>query len=251
MEKFKEKVLKTVGKIRKGEFLTYKETARLSGNEKAQRAIGNILSKNRNPEIPCHRVIRNDGIIGSYYGQKNLAWQKLALLLRDEAVAVMPTDTIYGICASAFSKTAIQKIYKLRKRNSGKPMIILISDFNDLKTLGIKPSVTEMKILKKIWPGKTSVILKCPSEKFKYLHRGTKTLAVRMPKNNFLKRVIKISGPIVAPSANWEGKKPAGTITEARKYFKDKVVYYNAGKISGKPSSLIKIKNGNIEFLRK
>lgn len=63
---FKEKVLEIVRKIPKGSVLTYQEVAKRSGNEKASRAVGNILNKNYDLKIPCHRVIRSDGRIGGY-----------------------------------------------------------------------------------------------------------------------------------------------------------------------------------------
>ena len=63
---FTEKVYKIVIKIPKGKVLTYKEVAHLAGNEKASRAVGNILHKNYDPKIPCHRVIRSDGKLGGY-----------------------------------------------------------------------------------------------------------------------------------------------------------------------------------------
>lgn len=63
---FREKVLEVVSKIPKGKTLTYKEVAKLAGSEKAFRAVGNILNKNYNPNIPCHRVIRSDGKTGGY-----------------------------------------------------------------------------------------------------------------------------------------------------------------------------------------
>ena len=66
MKTFKEKVLEIVKKIPKGKTLTYKEVARRAGSLKAFRAVGNILNKNFNPQIPCHRVIRSDGKIGGY-----------------------------------------------------------------------------------------------------------------------------------------------------------------------------------------
>ena len=65
-KKFKEKVLKIVSQIPKGKTLSYKEVAFLSGNSLAFRAVGNILKKNYNNSIPCHRVIRSDGSIGGY-----------------------------------------------------------------------------------------------------------------------------------------------------------------------------------------
>ncbi|MDD5696529.1 MAG: MGMT family protein [Candidatus Pacebacteria bacterium] len=66
METFKDKVLKVVERIKRGEVLSYKEVARRAGRPKACRVVGNILSKNFNPKIPCHRVIRSDGRIGGY-----------------------------------------------------------------------------------------------------------------------------------------------------------------------------------------
>lgn len=66
MKNFTQKVHDVVKKIPKGSVLTYKEVAKKAGNEKACRAVGNILNKNFDPEIPCHRVIRSDGKLGGY-----------------------------------------------------------------------------------------------------------------------------------------------------------------------------------------
>jgi len=66
MQTFKDKVLKEVEGIKRGEVLSYKEVARRAGRPKAYRAVGNILAKNFNPKVPCHRVIRSDGRIGGY-----------------------------------------------------------------------------------------------------------------------------------------------------------------------------------------
>lgn len=63
---FKNKVLKIVSKIPKGETLTYREVALKAGRSGAYRAVGNILNKNYDPKIPCHRVIKSNGEIGGY-----------------------------------------------------------------------------------------------------------------------------------------------------------------------------------------
>lgn len=65
-ESFQEKVYAVVKKIPKGQVLTYKEVAKKIGNPKAFRAVGNILNKNFDPQVPCHRVIRSDGKLGGY-----------------------------------------------------------------------------------------------------------------------------------------------------------------------------------------
>jgi len=63
---FKTRVHQIVAKIPVGQVLTYKQVAELAGSPKAARAVGNILNKNRNPLVPCHRVIRSDGQIGGF-----------------------------------------------------------------------------------------------------------------------------------------------------------------------------------------
>ena len=63
---FGARVYAVVQTIKKGRTLTYGEVARLAGNPRAARAVGTILSKNWDPAIPCHRVIRADGGMGGY-----------------------------------------------------------------------------------------------------------------------------------------------------------------------------------------
>ncbi|WKZ26725.1 MAG: MGMT family protein [Candidatus Paceibacterota bacterium] len=75
--KFKERVLKIVSKIPKGKTLTYKEVARKAQSPRAFRAVGNILNKNYDPKIPCHRVIKSNGEIGEYNRGKKLKVFKL------------------------------------------------------------------------------------------------------------------------------------------------------------------------------
>jgi O-6-methylguanine DNA methyltransferase len=65
---FAVKVYGIVRKIPVGQVLTYKQVAILAGSPNAYRAVGNILNKNHNPKIPCHRVIRSDGKTGGYNG---------------------------------------------------------------------------------------------------------------------------------------------------------------------------------------
>lgn len=80
---FAEKVYKMVKKIPRGKVLTYKEVARRVGSQRAWRAVGNILNKNRDPKIPCHRVIKSDGKIGGY---KNGIKKKTSLLKKEGVI---------------------------------------------------------------------------------------------------------------------------------------------------------------------
>jgi len=66
MQSFTEKVIAIVKAIPKGKTMTYKEVARKAGSPDASRAVGSIMKANYNPSIPCHRVVRSDGITGEY-----------------------------------------------------------------------------------------------------------------------------------------------------------------------------------------
>jgi L-threonylcarbamoyladenylate synthase len=173
-------------------------------------------------------------------------------------IGVMPTDTIYGIVASAFDPKVVARIYGLRRRNFKKPMVILIGSLGDLKLFGIRLDMKTRRVIKKWWPGKVSVVLKAAGNKrcaagkrFKYLHRGTGTLAFRMPKPAWLRKFLRKTGPLVAPSANLEGEPPAKTVREARKYFGGKADFYlDGGTLVSEPSTLVRIEKGKAVVLR-
>lgn len=176
----------------------------------------------------------------------------VAPILLAGSVGVIPTDTLYGLVGSALKKETVERIYKLRKRDLKKPMIILISSLDDIDAFGVSVTAAQKKILKKLWPGKVSVVLACNSKNMEHLLRGGKTLALRMPDDKDLLQLLKKSGPLVAPSANLAGEKAAETYEEAREYFGDKIDFYvDAGKFASKPSTIIQLgENGEIKILR-
>lgn len=77
---FKEKVFEIVRNIPRGEVLTYKDVAKKAGSPKAFRAAGNVLNKNKDPNVPCHRIIRSDGRVGGYSRGKR---EKIKLLEKE------------------------------------------------------------------------------------------------------------------------------------------------------------------------
>lgn len=177
--------------------------------------------------------------------------QTLSQKLKQGEIAIIPTDTIYGLSTNALLKDSVAEIYRIKGRASEKPMIILISKISDLALFNIKIDKDTKKILEKIWPGKVSIILPCNSKKFHYLHRGTDSLAFRLPAKTNLVNLLKITGPLVSTSANPEGLPPAETIAKAKEYFEKEIsIYINERTLNSSPSTLIKIKDGKIEILR-
>lgn len=177
--------------------------------------------------------------------------KEIAGVLKNGGIAVIPTDTIYGIVGHAASKIAVERIYKLRRRTSSKPMIILAASVEQIADLGTKVTSKQKAIFKKLWPNPVSIVLDCPSRKLSYLHRGKKSLAFRIPNNEFLLSLLKLSGPLVAPSANFEGGKPAINIEEAKNYFKDSVpLYVDTGQLNSPPSTVVKLEKNKFILLR-
>lgn len=171
-------------------------------------------------------------------------------------VIVYPTDTIYGLGCLATNKKAIKIIFKIKGREKGKPLLILVSNFNMLKKY-CRISKEQEKHLKRTWKSAkaTSVILRkkrnLPSE----LTGGQKTIAVRLPKSKFLLKILSgVGQPIVSTSLNKSGEKNLESVRGLGNYFKkfkpDLVI--DAGVIKNKPSRLIDARDiGNIKVLRK
>lgn len=178
----------------------------------------------------------------------------LAEILLQEKIAVIAIDTLYGIVGRAFSESVVERIYEVKGRDENKPFIILIPTIETLKDFGIVLSEKETEKIETLWPGSVTIILPLPLdriERFSYLHRGTKTLAFRMPDKSELIELLKETGPLVAPSANPQGMPPATTIAEARTYFGEMVNHYeDAGRVEGEPSTIISFQKGEMTVIR-
>ena len=179
---------------------------------------------------------------------------QLSKIIKKGGIGIIPTDTIYGIVGSAFSKKAVERIYLARKRDLKKPCIVLISSHKDLEKFGIKPSAEEVKIFKKMWPGPISIVFETKLKKLSYLHRGTNSIAFRVPNNKYLLALLKKSGPLIAPSANLAGQKPAKSASEALEIFGDQIDFYVDEGVVGKTkiSTLVNIdlKRRELHILR-
>jgi L-threonylcarbamoyladenylate synthase len=176
--------------------------------------------------------------------------KKYTDLLIHGGIGIIATDTIYGIVGQALTPATVQRIYIVKKRTPTKPFIILISNLSELDSFGITIDETVQTAVNTYWPGPVSIILDCPHDDFEYLHRGTKTLAFRMPAKSELHDLITLTGPLVAPSANPEGFTPSATIDEAKAYFNNEVDFYYEGTVHTKPSKIIRITNGHEVIIR-
>lgn len=173
-------------------------------------------------------------------------------LLRSGGIGVMPTDTVYGVVASARNREAVARLYRLRRAAPSKPFIILLPSSRVLHAFSISPTPLQQRFLQGIWPGKVSVIFPVQNRKLRYLHRGAGTLAFRVPASRRLRRLLLKTDSLVAPSANTEGRPPARSIKEARAYFGKQVDFYeSAGACLGQtPSTILSLVSGRPRVVR-
>lgn len=169
-------------------------------------------------------------------------------LLKNGAVGLLPSDTIYGLSALALEEQAVRRVHTIKDRSSSKPFIILISDLKMLDLLSI--SGEQISLAKPYWPGQLSVIFDAPDSPA-WLTCQTKSLAVRLPANAGLRRLVSEVGPIISTSANQAGKPPISTVKEAIKVFGEKLDFYvDTGTLENPPSTVAGIKDGKLETIR-
>jgi len=187
--------------------------------------------------------------------------KNLIKVLQEDGVVIMPTDTIYGMVGRAQEEFVVNRIYAIRKRNPTKPCIILIGEIEELEKFSVILTTEQKNKLEEYWsfgpiqdlqPGPTSVVLDCPDPSLEYLHRGTNTLAFRLPAQKTLRDLLLETGPLIAPSANLEGEPISENIMAAKKYFGNQVdLYVDGGEIFGKASKIIKLnKDGTVVIIR-
>lgn len=133
--------------------------------------------------------------------------KKLGEIIAAGGLVAFPTETVYGLGASAFDENAASMIYAAKGRPSDNPLIVHISDYSELDTVVREiPKGAEL-LFSHFSPGPLTVIMKKADTLAKTVTAGLDTVAVRIPSNPVARALIKASGvPIAAPSANISGK---------------------------------------------
>lgn len=147
------------------------------------------------------------------------ALSEAARLIKDGEVVGIPTETVYGLAANALDGEAVKKIYIAKGRPSDNPLIVHISDMSELAPL-VREIPEKVKLMaEKFWPGPLTMIMKKSDLIPNVTSGGLDTVAVRMPKSEYARKIIKACGlPLAAPSANLSG---SPSPTNARYVFDD------------------------------
>ncbi|GMO50923.1 MAG: hypothetical protein Ta2C_00040 [Candidatus Endomicrobiellum trichonymphae] len=146
-----------------------------------------------------------------------MAYKKVAEVIRNGGIAIVPTDTVYGFAVDAFNIEAQKVVYKIKGRSHKKSFILMVPDIESIRILVEIPEKA-LKIAKRFWPGQLTLILPT-TEMGKILSGGKKDLGVRIPDSKFMLKLLKEMGsPVFTTSVNMSNKKSAKNIDETLRF---------------------------------
>lgn len=145
-------------------------------------------------------------------------------------LAVIPTDTVYGIAADAFSPEAVKALLAAKGREADVPPPVLIGDTETMDALAIDTPDIARELAAAFWPGPLTMILKSQPSLTWDLGETKGTVALRVPDHKIAIALLKETGPLAVSSANIHGKPPATTAQQAFEYFGEAIpVYLDSG----------------------
>lgn len=170
-------------------------------------------------------------------------------LLQEGGVVLLPTDTIYGLHASALDAAAVERIVEIKGRGETKPFVVLAASIEQLAQLGVTAEAGTLERLAAIWPAPLTAIL--PLREPIPASRGAATVAVRIPALDWLRELVARSGPLVSTSANRSGEPP---VTEpdllARDLQNRLDAIIDAGVRDGSPSAIVDLTSTEPRLIR-
>ena len=171
--------------------------------------------------------------------------------LKEGKLVVYPTDTLYALGANIFNERVVRKVFLVKKRDFGIPLPVAVSSIEKIEQVA---SVNDniLNIAKQFLPGPLTLVLNKKDSVPDIVTSNSDKIAVRIPDNEVALELLRIFGPLTVTSANIHGTPPGATIDEIKSQFRkgDISVFLDAGRLEGKPSTIIDLTKDKIEFLR-
>lgn len=126
-------------------------------------------------------------------------------LIKNGDVVAFPTETVYGLGADAWNPTAISKVFKIKGRPADNPLIVHVSDKEQVSQFASEISSRAELLMDQFWPGPLTLVFPKKPNVLDAITAGLDSVAVRMPDHKVALEFIRQTGPLVAPSANTSG----------------------------------------------
>lgn len=167
-------------------------------------------------------------------------------------LVVLPTDTVYGLGADAFTPSAVAALLAAKGRGRDMPVPVLIGTMRTLDGIASRISDAARELTEAFWPGGLTIVChEQPSLRWD-LGDAAQTVAVRMPLHPVALDLLKNTGPMAVSSANRTGRPPARSVTEARNQLGDDVEVYLDGGVTedSVPSTIVDVTGPRPRVLR-
>lgn len=167
-------------------------------------------------------------------------------------LVVLPTDTVYGLAADAFSPVAVQRLLDAKGRSRDMPPPVLVGAPTTLEALAVDVPTWARDMVGALWPGALTIICQQQPSLNWDLGETRGTVAVRMPDDVHTLALLKHTGPLAVSSANTTGDPAALTVDEAEVMLGESVtVYFDGGsRTSSVPSTIVDITGRTPTVLR-
>ena len=172
-------------------------------------------------------------------------------VIRSGGVVAVPTDTVYGIACSVNSPDAIQSLYQIKIRENIKAIPVLISDLNQIDQVANNFNSQALKLAESFWPGALTIVV----NKYESLPLNLtihQTVGIRMPDHNWLRAIIRQTGPLAATSANISGEASPSTAEKVLEQLDGRIeLVIDGGECkSGISSTVVDCSKAEISILR-
>jgi L-threonylcarbamoyladenylate synthase len=168
-------------------------------------------------------------------------------------VIAFRTDTFYGLGADPFNRRAVQRIKELKGREENKPILIVISDRDQVSRFITNPSPAFLRLAKEFWPGPLTLIGEANAAVPEEITAGTQTVGLRFPGDErVLLMVAACGGALTATSANPSGRMPGRIAQEVEEYFGatlDLIVDDGAAR-TDRPSTVVSVEGDHAVLVR-
>jgi tRNA threonylcarbamoyl adenosine modification protein (Sua5/YciO/YrdC/YwlC family) len=184
--------------------------------------------------------------------QRAAGLAEAAASLRKGDLAVIPTDTVYGLAADAFSPPAVVGLLAAKGRDRQMPPPVLVGTVRAATALVENLDASGKDLIDEFWPGALTLVLRANRSLIWDLGDTKGTVAVRMPLHELALELLKETGPLAVSSANRSGSPPATTAAEAEAQLGEAVaVYLDGGPCAGDvPSTIVDLTGPVPKLLR-
>ncbi len=173
--------------------------------------------------------------------------EKAAALIRAGGVVAIPTETSYGLAVDPGNAAAVRKIFQIKKRSAHKPLLVLVSEQEQLRSLVTSIPSFYQELIEEFWPGPLTLVFEAQAGILSQLTAGTGTVGVRQTPHPMIVQLIEMLGhPITATSANLSGAPAARCAAEVRKIFPEGIDMILDGETgnTGQLSTVVRQVNG-------